>query len=321
MLNLSLRELKLIAENRDIKGYESMYEDELLNVLKKSERNFDKTRIEEIREEFNASRHKFSRSKTNKIRRDFYETENKKDLSASRIKEIKEDFLKLEKNMSKSKRYYNYDDYEYKGIRSIRNLPNDQDYKPVIIDSAFNNDYVQYEIVGGKDKDKNLSVKEFIDRIKPYLIDMINNHKSQENKWRIHSDIEIIERTTSNHQLTMVINFISSISDSDETRTMHTKSDNIVVMMSRETDEIIEELFESLLQRYEEGLDELIRGSDFIFDSVDAFYYDINKISLSGGGSYIDSPEWLKNKKTTINPKNNDGKCFQYAVTVALKYK
>ena len=47
-------------------------------------------------------------------------------------------------------------------------------------------------------------------------------------------------------------------------------------------------------------------------------YYDFNKISLNRGGSYIDSPQWLKNKKSTINRKNNDYKCFQYAVTLAL---
>ena len=64
-----------------------------------------------------------------------------------------------------------------------------------------------------------------------------------------------------------------------------------------------------------------MRGSQFIFDSVDALYYDLNKVSLSRGGSYIDSPEWLKNKKATINPKNNDDKCFQYALTVTLNYE
>ena len=63
-----------------------------------------------------------------------------------------------------------------------------------------------------------------------------------------------------------------------------------------------------------------MRGSEFIFDSLDALYYDLNKISLSRGGSYIDSLIWLKNKKATINPKNNDDKCFQYALTVALNY-
>ena len=53
-----------------------------------------------------------------------------------------------------------------------------------------------------------------------------------------------------------------------------------------------------------------MRGSEFIFNSVDALYYDLNKINLSRGGSYIDSPKWLKNKKATINPKNNDNKYF-----------
>ena len=61
-------------------------------------------------------------------------------------------------------------------------------------------------------------------------------------------------------------------------------------------------------------------GSEFIFDSIDALSYDLNNISLSRGGSYIDSPKWLKNKKATINPKINDDKCFQYAITVALNH-
>ena len=64
-----------------------------------------------------------------------------------------------------------------------------------------------------------------------------------------------------------------------------------------------------------------MRGSEFIFDAVNALYYDLNKISLSRGKSYIDSPEWLKNKKATINPKNNDNKGFQYALTIALSYE
>ena len=63
-------------------------------------------------------------------------------------------------------------------------------------------------------------------------------------------------------------------------------------------------------------------GSHFTFDGVNASYYDLNKISLSRGRSYIDFPEWLKTKKATINPQNEKyGKCFQYALTVALNYK
>ena len=89
---------------------------------------------------------------------------------------------------------------------------------------------------------------------------------------------------------------------------MRTKCNNVEIMMVSETDEIIKGLFESLLGKYQEGVEESMRGSEFIFDSVNALYYDLNKISLSRGGSYIDSPEWLKNIKTIINPKNNDDK-------------
>ena len=48
------------------------------------------------------------------------------------------------------------------------------------------------------------------------------------------------------------------------------------------------------------------------------FYYNFSKTSIYRGGTYVDSPKWLKDKKSTINPKNNDDKCFQYAVTLAL---
>ena len=118
----------------------------------------------------------------------------------------------------------------------------------------------------------------------------------------------------------MAINFISS-KDSDETRTMHTKSNNVEIMIGSETDEIIDDLFESFLQKYQEGLEESMRGSEFVYDSVDALHYNLNKVSLSRGGSYIDFPKWLKNKKATINPKNKDDKCFQYALTIAPNYE
>ena len=118
----------------------------------------------------------------------------------------------------------------------------------------------------------------------------------------------------------MAINFISS-KDSDETRTMHTKSNNVEIMIGSETNEFIEDLFESFLQKHQEGLEESMRGSEFSYDSVDRLYFNLNKVSLSRGGSYRDSPKWLKNKKATINPKNKDDKCFQYALTVALNYE
>ena len=77
----------------------------------------------------------------------------------------------------------------------------------------------------------------------------------------------------------------------------------------------MEELFESLLQNYQTNLEESERGSEFFSDSADLLYYHLRKVGLKRSESYIDFPEWLKNKRTTINPQNNDDNCFQYALT------
>ena len=119
-------------------------------------------------------------------------------------------------------------------------------------------------------------------------------------------------------QLTIEVNFVSLKPGSDETRIMYTRSDNVEIMIDDDNDDIIEQLFESLLQKYEENLQNKIRGSEFDFDGVNFLYYDFNKTSINRGESYINSPKWLKDKKSTINPINNNDKCFQCAVTLAL---
>ena len=63
------------------------------------------------------------------------------------------------------------------------------------------------------------------------------------------------------------------------------------------------------------------KGSDFIFESVELLDYRLHKISLKRGKSYIESPEWLRNKRATINLQNNDDKYFQYALTVELNHQ
>ena len=129
--------------------------------------------------------------------------------------------------------------------------------------------------------------------IEQYLKELINHYKNK-GKWKL--------------QLTGEINFISLKPGSDETRIMHTRSDNEEIMTGSDTNEIIKGLFESFLEKYEKNLQEKMKGSDFEFDGVNFLYYDFNKISINRGGSYIDSPKWLKNTKSPINPKNNDYK-------------
>ena len=82
-------------------------------------------------------------------------------------------------------------------------------FKPIIVEGAFNINYIKYESKG--DKDKILMPNEYLNMIRPYLIGMINGHKSQR-EWKI--------------QLTLEINVVSSKPDSDETRIMYTKNNN-----------------------------------------------------------------------------------------------
>ena len=102
---------------------------------------------------------------------------------------------------------------------------------------------------------------------------------------------------------------------------MHSRSDNIKLTSYNNANEVVDELFESLRWRYQGNLATSTRGSDFISDSFQLMYYKSHTVNFKRGGSYIDSPDWIKRKKATINPKNTDDKYFQYAVTVALNYE
>ena len=188
MLNLSPKELKAIAKIGGIKGYKSMSEDKLLSALtsskpvrkgEKPKTNFSKARIFNKFNEFNESRHKFSKSKINEIRKNLYEIENEKNLFASKIKEIERNLTELGENLSKTKKNYNNDDTEYKRIRDVKDLFDfsiDEDYyKPIITKVSFNNNYIQYESKGYQGK--NLSIKKYLNMIIPYLSDIINDHK------------------------------------------------------------------------------------------------------------------------------------------------
>ena len=136
----------------------------------------------------------------------------------------------------------------------------DEDYyKPVKTKNAFNGSYIEYE--SKADNNKNLSLKEYLYMIIPYLPNKINDHKTPKNL-KVNSGNEVFDFKTQygewEIQLTTSINFISS-KDSDETCNMHTKSNNIEIMTGNETDDITEELFESRLQKYQEGLEESMK--------------------------------------------------------------
>ena len=94
-----------------------------------------------------------------------------------------------------------------------------------------------------------MAVKEYLNEIKPYLKDIVNNLKKSD-MWKI--------------QLIVVINFIS-LKDNDEEDVLHSKSDNIEITSHDKAGEAIEEFFEWLLSRYQIGWARSMKGSDFIF--------------------------------------------------------
>ena len=228
----------------------------------------NKKRIETAREKLKELRHKLSKSDLKKIKKHLYNIESKKELLESEI--TKEYSDELDKKVLEFNEYYN-DDY-FVGIENVQDLFKISIYKPTIVKSGYNNNYIEYRSEG----DKLLTIEEYLNLIELYLRELINDHKNK-GDWKI--------------QLTAQINFISLRPGSDETRVMHTRSVNEEFMNGSDTDGIIKELFRSLLQRYQENLQEKIKVSDFAFDGVNYSYYDLNKISISKGGSYIDSPK------------------------------
>ena len=110
---------------------------------------------------------------------------------------------------------------------------NEDYYKPILVKSSFKENYKYYESRG--DKDKKLSVKQYLYKIMPYLSDLINDHKTirnNSNEWKI--------------QINMHVNFISS-NDTGETRTIFVWSDNEEIRSGNETDDIIKRLINSFL--------------------------------------------------------------------------
>ena len=204
--------IKLITKSRSVKGYENKSEDVIVILSKpKTKISLSKKKIRDIKENFNEFWHKFFKSKIHEIRRSLHDIQNPKNVFKSKIQKIEKNRLE---SLSGPKKYYNYGDIEYKGIKDVGNLFNqstDEDYyKPIKTTNVFDNEnnYIEYEST--EDKNKNLSIKEYLNMIRPYLSDSINDHKTH-GEWKVHSGNKVIDYKTEGEwksQLTMTINFI-----------------------------------------------------------------------------------------------------------------
>ena len=175
-LYLSKDELKdvmqLVAKKRNIKNYKSKSSDRLYEIFKKQSKN--KERIDNIREDLKDLSYKLSKSELKEIKMNLYNIEKRKKISSKKTNKYLDE---LDKKILKLDEYHDHDDYEYNGIKNIKDLFKlsiDKDhYKPVLFKSGYNKNYVQYESKG----DKILSIQEYLPLIEKYLRELINKYK------------------------------------------------------------------------------------------------------------------------------------------------
>ena len=226
--------IEVPAKKRNIKNCKSKSSDKLYKIFKKQSKN--KKRIDYIRDELKDPTYNISRSESKEIKKNLYNIEKRNKIRSKKANKYLDE---LDERIHKLYKYHDYNDYEYKGIKDIKDLINlsiDKDcYKPILTKSGYNGNYIQYESKG----DKILTPKEYLVLIEKYLRELIKEYKLK-GEWKV--------------QLTAEINFISLKPGSDETRIMHTRSDNIEIMIRDDNDDVIEELLKSFLKRYEENL-------------------------------------------------------------------
>ena len=158
--------------------------------------------------------------------------------------------------------------------------------------------YIEYKSKG--DRYGNLSPKEYLDVIRPYLRDLINEHKpkaelnnTNDTNNSKNSNNNNTDRAEWKIQLVMQNNFISD-KNFEDTRTIYSASKPVEIFMGSDTENIIDTLFNTILNRIQEAMETSNeRGSGFTHESVGLLYYHFQKIDIRRGGSYILSLDWI----------------------------
>ena len=198
---MSLDDVKKIAILRRIKNYDKLSKEDLIYTLLISEsnpiesnyekyitnntNNEIKAKINNIRIILARSGNAVTKNERNKIRKDLYKIEKKQKLIKTQKERVYRYLIQLANALNKREEYKHSDnkDLDYFEIRDIENLFIDADYdyyKPVLVKSSFENNYKYYEIRG--DKDKKLSIKEYLYTIIPQLTELINERKNNRNE-------------------------------------------------------------------------------------------------------------------------------------------
>ena len=149
--------------------------------------------------------------------------------------------------------------------------------------NLYPTNHQQYQSFSGKTL---LPLNEYLEKVRPELIKIKNCEVS--------INVNIVFKSTRNF---------------NDKRTVQIKSKNT-------TD--IDEIFDQLIKKHHD-LTEFLKNVDLISEGIESITCNFTEIIISN--TFIESPDWIKNKKCTINPQNKDNKCFQYSVTISLNYQ
>ena len=280
-------------------------EKEYLSLLQTASNNEIKSKTNEIRKVIIELDMLLNKSDRDIIRKRLEKIDKEKP-NRTRNRRLIEELNNILLDLEFKKSHINvaYDSSSYYGLKDLEytfgNL--DDYYIPILAKECFNGNYQIYTCRG--DKERNMYKTNYLEKIKPYLIPLTDKKKVSNQKIQLDIEINLVHLTKSDR-----IAF-------------YVKSKNIECHLSDNSEDILNQLFDSLLKYFNDKLLICRTDSSYVFENVEGISIHFHKIDLRRGSSYIPTPEWLENKKAAINPKNMKANyCFAYAVTIAIFHK
>ena len=325
LFGLSIDDLKELAKRRLIKNYADMNKDKLYCVLVKTEMSpLEDSYVKYFKNDFRSdlnqrinhvlllmTKLELDDKVTNTERLNIYEelkelkekyvgTRNKKFRMqvVERIVKITKDLYNKQKQHTRLLR-----DQAYFGLRDLKYLfeEDNNDYETIFVRSSLDGRFEEYEISGNR---QVLSLREYLTMIYLPLKKLIDKKQKS---------------TKSEHKVQLrVVAIFTKVNNELERQVQYIDSDSLKLRNGDNTEKFIKVMYDSVLKNFEQNENSL-RGSNVVFSGIDLTLVQIVKLKLKGGGSYIPTPEWIRVKKSIINPKNSkDECCFAYSIVASI---